>query len=244
MCVDKFGSQLKSAIESVLNQEDGEFLFYIIANNCDDDLWEFLRQFQDPRIRLHRTLVGQLAFNLNYGLNLIRDGYALRMDADDVSLPGRLTVTRAALQQLNYPDVLAGAAILVDLEGRELGQVTPPLENSAIREQLWLSCPLVHPACAINVRAVLALRGYLGGFMSEDYDLWLRAARNPSFRFAGISNPVLQYRVGGDQARGHKLGYAEASAHLLREGLMGYGVKYFFGCLIGIMKRYLRASKG
>lgn len=243
MCVNRKVPFLAAAIDSVLKQTCQDFLFYIIANNCDDDLWDFLSEYKDPRLRLHRTLIGQLSFNLNFGLNLIGDGYVLRMDADDICLPERLDLTKRWLADLNYPDVLGGDAILVDENNLEIGYVRPPRENSAIRSWLWRKCPMIHPSCAMNVRSALALRGYLGGFMSEDYDLWLRASRDETFVFRNIAAPLIRYRICSDQARGNKLGYAEVSGFMLREALLGRGMKFFVAAIVGVIKSIFLAKK-
>lgn len=242
MCVNRRVPFLASAIDSVLKQTNSDFLFYIIANNCDDDLWNFLSSYEDSRLRLHRTLVGQLSFNLNYGLNLIGDGYMLRMDADDICLPNRLELTKKWLIDLNYPDVLGGEAILIDEHDVKIGYVRSPLENHVIRSLLWRKCPMIHPTCAINVKSILILRGYLGGFMSEDYDLWLRASRDKNFIFQNIDEPLIRYRISKDQARGNRLGYSEVAGFMLREALLGSGIKFFIAAALGVFKRYLRAK--
>lgn len=242
MCVNRYSVHLRAAIESVLAQSCGDFLFYVIANDCDDELWSFLHGFKDNRLRLHRTSVGQLAFNLNYGLNLIGDGYALRIDADDLCLPDRLKLTRDGLEALGYPDVLGGEAIVVNEVGHEIGYQQVPHSNRKIRSKLWRSCPMIHPTCALNVQSVIQLRGYLGGFMSEDYDLWIRAARKVDFRFANLECPLIKYRISPGQSRGRPLGYSEVAGHMLREGLLHSNIKYLAGTVLAAAKRYFLAK--
>ncbi|WP_132978991.1 glycosyltransferase [Pigmentiphaga sp. D-2] len=242
MCVNRYVPFLDEAIESVLTQDDSDFSFYIIANNCDDSLWEYLHKFKDPRISFHRTQIGQLSFNLNYGLNLIRTGYVLRMDADDISLPNRLSRTKAALSQYDYPDCLGSSAILINDVGKELGVQEVPLSNKSIRASLWKRCPMIHPSCAIRVESVLRMRGYLGGFMSEDYDLWLRAARDPNFIFLNDKLPFIKYRISPLQARGHKLGYAETAGYFLRDALLYGKLRHWLGTGLAIAKRIRNAK--
>lgn len=244
MCVNKQHGFLAAAIESVLNQSCKDFDFYIIANNCDDALWSFLEKYaEDTRVRLHRTLVGQLAFNLNYGLNLIGDGYALRMDADDIALPDRLENTKSTLRELGYPDVLGGAAILINERDEETGRVSPPISNSEIRRIIWKKCPFVHPSCAIKVESVLRLGGYLGGFMCEDYDLWIRASRNPKFNFANSTLPFIRYRIAANQTRGNVLAYSEIAGLMVREFLFGGRPLFLGASFLSIAKRYFRGRR-
>ena len=86
MCVHKLTPFVGEAVASVLGQTDPDFEFIIVANNCGEDLWCFLNEFDDRRIQLYRTRIGQLSFNLNYGLNLAKEGDILRIDADDIAL--------------------------------------------------------------------------------------------------------------------------------------------------------------
>lgn len=242
MCVNRLHDHLPHAIRSVLQQDDPDFIFFIIANNCDDALWLYLNGLIDHRIKIYRTHIGQLSFNLNFGLNLIENGYALRMDADDICLPDRLSLTKKYLEEKKWPDVMGGQALLINEEGVHIGSATVPTENEVIRRVLWRKCPMIHPTCALRVQSVLQLRGYLGGFMSEDYDLWLRASRNPKFIFSNIEQPLIKYRISTGQSRGDATGYAEVAGYMLREGLLGEGFRYFAASVLGVAKRYALAK--
>jgi glycosyltransferase involved in cell wall biosynthesis len=242
MCVNKLTPFLDDAVASVLGQTDPDFQFIIVANNCNDDLWCFLNKFDDPRIRLYRTNIGQLSFNLNYGLNLARQGYILRIDADDIALPNRLEVTKAKLFDYGYPDLLAGAAFMIDGSGREIGYISSPCEDAEMKASLWRTNKIIHPACAFKVESVLNLGGYCSGFMSEDYDLWLRASRSKSFTFCNIDVPFIKYRINPGQARGKALGYAEVAGHLLREALVLNSLKMLLGSALACFKKYAKGK--
>ena len=160
MCVNKGHEFLDMAINSVLDQTEREFKFYIIANNCSDELWKHLNSYGDQRVVLHRTHIGQLAFNLNYGLNIIGNGYVLRMDADDISLPDRLRITKRRLKELDYPDIMGGQAILIDEANQEIvGPGKSRIVEGDPRKTLWKKNPFIHPSCALNVKSIIGLRG-------------------------------------------------------------------------------------
>jgi glycosyltransferase involved in cell wall biosynthesis len=243
MCVNKLTPFLELALQSVFNQTESDFRFVVVANNCKDELWHYLQSVKDTRLDLYRTHVGQLAFNLNYGLNVIESGYVLRMDADDISAPNRLFTTKQRLNEYNYPDVLGGAARLIDKRGEEIGVWRPPTSNEEIRKALWRTCPIIHPTTAIRAKSVLALGGYLGGFASEDYDLWLRAARKPRFVFRNASDVFLEYRVHDGQAKGYALGYSEMAGHMLRDSLQHGGWRNWCGACLAILKRFVRGGR-
>lgn len=240
MAINRDNPYLARAINSVLSQTDSDFKFYIVANNCTDELWGYLSSLKDARLVVHRTYIGQLSFSLNYGLSLIRSGYVLRMDADDISLPDRLEKTKLELAEHNYPHVLAGSTILIDGADKEIGHANPPMAHKDIVKALWRRNPICHPATAYQAEAILKLRGYNGGFVSEDYELWLRASRSGDVRFAGSKIVFLKYRVHGDQARGNPLAYAETVGFLMREFLLTLNFSYIFGAGLSTAKYFVR----
>ena len=240
MAINRDNQYLTRAIDSVLSQTDPDFKFYIVANNCNDELWDYLSSLKDARLVVHRTYIGQLAFSLNYGLSLIRCGYVLRMDADDISLPDRLEKTKLALAEHKFPEILAGSTILIDGADKEIGHTKPPLAHKDIVKAFWRRNPICHPATVYRAEAILKLRGYNAGFVSEDYELWLRAHRSGNLRFAGSETVFLKYRVHGDQARGNPLAYAEIVGFLMREFLLTSNFSYIFGAGLSAAKYFIR----
>ena len=75
MCCNRDDGFLDEALQSVLKQTYEDFEFLIILNNCSDELYKKILNVDDPRIVVHRTKIGQLSFNLNYGINLASRAY-------------------------------------------------------------------------------------------------------------------------------------------------------------------------
>lgn len=82
---------LGAAIESILQQNEVSFEFIIIDDCSEDETNAIIRSYHDERIVLlrHSRQEG-VARCLNQGMNRARGTYIARMDADDISLPGRL----------------------------------------------------------------------------------------------------------------------------------------------------------
>ncbi len=253
MCVNRDQPWLSDAIESVLSQDDSDFEFLIAANACNDELWSKLASFgkDDSRIRLFRSNVGQLSFNLNLLADKAHGEYLVRMDADDVSEPNRLRILRIALARRQF-DILGSAVILIDAEGREIGAMQLPETEIAIKRALLTRTAFCHPAVAIRRQFLLGMRGYLGGYVSEDTDLWLRALRAGA-SMQNLRIPLLRYRVHGGQSIASRLGYAEVASHWLRELLIapswyatrGFGValiKAIFAPMLPGIGRYRRVK--
>ena len=76
--------------------------------------------------------------------------------------------------------------------------------------------------------------------MSEDIDLWLRASRDKSIRFAGLSQPLIHYRIHDGQARRKRLGYAEGAGYRLREFVVTKKMRFLFGALMHIGKAFIK----
>lgn len=244
LCVNRTNPYLAQAVGSVLAQEDGDFEFLIAANACSDDLVGELNGLVggDSRAKIFRTAIGQLSFNLNYLADQANGDYLVRMDSDDVCEPNRLAVLRQSLAERPV-DVLGSWAYLIDDESRLIGEFQLPVEHMEIVRKLPYGTVLCHPTVAIRREFLLSLRGYLGGFVSEDTDLWLRGVRlGASFR--NIPAYLLRYRVHAAQSSGSRRGYAEVAGHWLRELLSEpswYIAKGFFVAVIKCLSAPLLA---
>ncbi len=223
MCVNRWQIWLDEAIQSVLTQDDSDFEFLIAANACSDDLWVQLQKYakSDSRIRLFRTSIGQLAFNLNFLADQANGQYLVRMDADDVSEPNRIGILREKLR-LDSLDVLGSAVTLIDHSGCEIGRMKFPRTAEQIVKSLPLRTTFCHPSTVIRRQFLFDIRGYLGGFNSEDLDFWLRAKRAGG-RMCNLADPLLRYRIHNNQSIALRMGYAEVTGHWLRELLHSPG---------------------
>lgn len=236
LCVHRKNPWFNDAIDSILEQEDPDFEFLIGANACTDDFWSELEQIasRDTRIRLSRTRIGQLSFNLNYLANLANGEYLVRMDADDISEPNRLSVLRQSLNDMPV-DILGSAATLIDREGKSVGKLELPETQKAIEKALINRTCFCHPTVALRRQFLLDIRGYLGGYASEDTDLWLRA-RRAGATMRNLPDPLLRYRVHEQQSIGSREGYAEVAGHWLRELLLVPSWSNFRGFIIAFGK--------
>lgn len=241
MCVNRNNPWLLQAIESILNQRDGDFEFLICANDCSDFFWKELQVISelDVRIKLFRTSIGQLAFNLNFLADIAQGEYLVRMDGDDVSEPFRIDILRRSLT-LNPVDILGSAVKLIDEDGVVVGEFKFPCDEVAIHKSLNSRTAFCHPSVVIRRSFLISIRGYLGGYSSEDTDLWLRAKRAGA-KMRNLPDFLLRYRVHNQQSISSKSGYAEVASHWLRELLINFSFYNFRGFLISLTKALLRS---
>lgn len=230
LCVHDDNPFLDAAIKSVLNQSFQDFEFIIVSNNCTDELYTKLLSYNDERIRLFRTKIGQLCFNLNFGLNLARGEYIVRMDSDDICYSDRIYHCIKYID--SGVDVVAYSADYIDETGNIIGEA---ISGGSI----LLKNPIIHPACIIKRESLLGIRGYSGGFQSEDYDLWIRMFKS-NFTFKFEKNKVLGYRIRDGQTKGNTLPYCEVSSYFMREFLLSLNLKYLLGFVVSFIKRFLK----
>ena len=189
---------LKESIQSILNQSYARFELIIIEDGSTDGSIEIIERFADERIRLIRHEKNRgIAVALNRGIREARGEWIVRMDADDVAMPGRLE------KQLEYVEKNAGVDGLFTTVERidESGKALPPWEIDRecidfrkIGEILPLKNCLAHPTAMIRAK-LLKAQGYSakvpGG---EDYHLWLRLLSEGRI-LAKIDEALLRYRI-------------------------------------------------
>lgn len=187
---------LAEAIESVLAQDEPELELLVIDDASTDASAALAEQYarRDPRVTVvaHERNAG-LAATLNEGLERARHDLVLRMDQDDVSLPSRLRTQRAYME--DHPAVAVAGSWVFHMGATPEHDrlVELPVTPRAIAQKLQSENCLYHPSVAMRRTAVLEAGGYRSEFRNaEDYELWLRLAREHDL--ANVPKPLLRYR--------------------------------------------------
>lgn len=140
-----------------------------------------------------------LAAALNVGLEAAEGRYVARLDADDIALPGRSATQAAFLDQNPHIAVLGSAAVLIDDQGREVGERIAPTSPVATRRRLRWRNALIHPSVMARTKLMLAVGGYDERIeRGQDYELWLRVAQVSEL--CNLREPLVKYRLHGGQA--------------------------------------------
>jgi glycosyltransferase involved in cell wall biosynthesis len=155
----------------------------------------------DPRVRVLRTegapgLVGAL----NTAYRAARGPLLARMDADDVAHEERLQLQAQALEGPLHADILGTRVAVLGGTANDGMQAYVAWSNrlsddAAIRRDLFVESPLVHPSVMMRAAVLYDLGGYRDYEGPEDYDLWLRAAA-AGLRFAKLEKTLLLWRDG------------------------------------------------
>jgi glycosyltransferase involved in cell wall biosynthesis len=231
---------LEEAVRSILDQTHRDFEFLIGANGPDADLEPTLARIVggDRRTTIVRTSLPQHCFTLNTLVERARGRWIVRMDSDDVSVPTRIARLAERMSD-DGPDVIGSWVMLIDDTGREVGELRLPVTDREIRRGLWRGAQFVHPSVAFRRDFWLRMRGYIGGFLTEDLDLWIRAAREGA-RFENIPEPLLRYRIHPTQLSRTRHSYAEAASYWYRELLASPSLSNAAGLGLATAKAILR----
>ncbi len=194
-------STLLEALTSVLGDEEPPIEVLAVNDRSTDGgptLVEALAA-KDPRVRsLHSSAPG-IVGALRTAAAAARAPILARMDADDVSLPGRLWRQLAFLEA--HPEIAVLGTRVENLADAPVGEgltryvawqnevLTPEDHDRA----LFVESPLCHPSVMMRRSAYDAVGGYRDARWFEDYDLWLRLWA-AGFRLAKLDEVLLRWR--------------------------------------------------
>lgn len=164
----------------------------VLDDGSTDDTAILVEGVSDPRVRLlAASTPSGVASALNVLLSQARGEFIARMDADDLTMPGRF---KAQLSRLTASvDVSFGGVVHF---GERLRYPYPsppvPISAKAFPLALLIANPVAHSTMAARRSTILELGGYRS-CAAEDYDLWLRAAAQ-GLRLHRSSRPMTALR--------------------------------------------------
>jgi glycosyltransferase involved in cell wall biosynthesis len=191
--VDRF---LAEAIESVLTQSFGDFEFVILDYGSTDRSKEIVLSYaaRDSRVKLHEIPPCTYIEAKIAACSLAQGRYIAVQDADDNSLPNRLSWEVEFMENNPSVGVLGGGADWINADGKFLWVFQPPSSDEEIRAAMATSCPFVHSSVLMRREAFTLVKGYRRVFPhAEDYDLFLRISER--FECRNLPSVVVQYRI-------------------------------------------------
>ena len=209
---------LKSSVQSILDQTFTDFECIIINDGSSDNSAEILKTFSDKRlvIKHHDKNYGIVAC-LNEGLENANGEYIARMDADDVSLPERITEQVNCLN--DHPET---GVCTVDYNIIRNGLVSKSntwFESRDLLTLLLFNSPVCHPASMFR-KSVLNKSNikYYNTFKhAEDYHFWVQLSSQTQFCI--IKKKLFLYRIHDKQISEIKKKEQQESGNNIR-GLM------------------------
>ena len=189
---------LDEAVRSILDQTFRDFEFIIVDDGSTDDTARILQKYQkaDDRVKIHRQENQGLVAALNRGCRMARGQLIARMDADDLSLPGRFERQVEFLNE--HPDVgiLGTWASEIDRQGSVIGKWCLPANPRVLKWTHFFRVCVIHPTVMMRREIVEKVNFYrTEAKFAEDWDLWLRASAITEF--GNIPEILFKYRVSG-----------------------------------------------
>lgn len=228
MSVYNGAAYLEEAIRSIRVQTFGDFEFVIVDDGSTDGSAEILRAHAaaDHRLRIVTQANAGLGEALNRAIAAARGEYVARMDADDVSRPGRFAA------QVAYLDAHQGCAfagtghVVIDGAGRPCGGCQPADDPRRLRERILSGTgnPVCHGSVMMRAAALRPLRPVYRLRYSQDFDLWVRLLTQ--WDAGMVASPLYLYREHGAGAHGRadltarRLAQRRVVLELWRNGLL------------------------
>ncbi len=186
---------LREAIDSILQQTFSGFEFIVIDDGSTDSSRAILDSYCDERITIISNDTNQgLTPSLNRGIRKARGRYLARMDADDISDPGRLQKEMVFLDA--HPDhaAVGSFARVIDEHSRIIRLCSHPVDHRAVRRYLKRDNCITHGSALIRMDCMLEAGLYDETISrAQDYDLWLRLSER--YSLANIPEYLYSFRV-------------------------------------------------
>jgi len=208
------------AIDSILSQTFTDFEFIILNDGSKDNTKEIIQSYRDTRIQFIDLVTNSgLSNALNKGLEVARGEYIARMDADDISLPTRLTTQVNYLDSHNDVGVLGTAYYIFDQNGNQ-NSVMLPATWSLLRWTLPFASPIAHATVMFKKSLLSQTYNYDPRMMhAEDYDLWVRLSYITKMQ----NLPQIEYRVrkhGGNVSSVYAMEQLKNSINISRQEII------------------------
>lgn len=188
---------LCDAMNSIATQTFSDYEFLITNDGSTDNTKSILEHYakQDHRIHLINQANKGLTWSLNHMISLAKGDFIARMDADDISLPGRFEYQIKKMRE--HPEYLFTGCWIQTIDGNGLPQkeVVWPDRPNLLRKHLRIGHNCFAHGSIMMRKTVFKNIKYRFRY-GQDYDLWLRLTETGN---AGMVEKVLfQHRYHND----------------------------------------------
>jgi len=168
---------LAETVESIRQQSFDDWEYILVDDNSSDSTINIIEQFQSKDKRIHliklKESLGPYGA-ANVGLKKATGHYIIRTDADDISLPNRITRQLKFLKDNPKLRACASYAQRIDENSHvmENNFVKSSLSSGSMKWFLFLRCPLVHSTACVERQVFEEMGGYDTSFAAQDYRMW------------------------------------------------------------------------
>jgi len=194
------GRYIAESIESVQGQTFPDWELIIVDDGSTDNTGAIVQRFtDDPRVRYFQRINGGQAAARNTGLAKARTPLIAFLDADDLWLPEKLEAQIAVMERTGVDLVYTDGHIFSD-DGTVSHEVFHILPGEKRGVEMFRVLFTSNRIATLSVLVKRKALDAVGGFdedrayqNSEDYDLWMRLAKNGA-SFYGMTEKLMRYR--------------------------------------------------
>lgn len=174
------GRYLGAAVDSILTQTHRNLELLLIDDHSSDAAIDSLGT-GDCRLKIIPSQGDGLVDACNTGFELAQGEFIARMDADDVSLPGRFQHQLAYFDRYPQVDICGCCVEIFSEQGLQGGLkryqswLNAVRDPAQVHQQIFIESPLPNPSLMFRRAPLQQLGGYRNNGWPEDYDLLLRA---------------------------------------------------------------------
>jgi len=192
---------LPEAIASIEAQTYRKYEVIAVDDGSTDDSFDLLEQWaeRDGRVRVFQQGPEGIVSALELARSQATGFHLARMDADDIASPYRFEL-QTQLMESDSTLVLCGCEVeyfpkenVKDGALRYQEWLNSPATSEEIAKEVFVECPLAHPAFFMRADAIASVGGYRDLGWPEDYDLLLRVWRSGG-RLAKVPAVLMQWR--------------------------------------------------
>ncbi len=208
---------IDAAVDSILQQDYRELELVIVDDGTGQEHLFDGYAARDPRVRLivNPSNVGGAAA-ANRGIEAARGDSIVRMDADDIAEPSRISMLMAVLE--HDPDIgLVGSAVtFIDEAGEPCGFQQTPETDPEIRWTILFFNPFFHPSVAFR-RSCFERAGRYRVDQTVSYDHYLWFDMLPFCRAANLPERLTRYRRNPLGLTAMNKATGRSRTHMIRE---------------------------
>lgn len=206
---------LKEAIDSIISQDFTDYELLCVDDGSTDGSADIIKSYDDDRVVYIKKEHSGIVDSLNIGIRRAIGIYIVRMDSDDIMLPGRLQHQYTYMEKHSDVDILSSGFQWGN--GKEIPEYWRPMDRYIFLRDLNIGNMLAHPAVIFKRSAILSLpylyENYFQG--CEDYKLWSHALLH-GLIIKTEPTPVIIYRQHEDQET-EKKDYHSTTAPLVEQ---------------------------
>lgn len=218
-------NELRSSIESILNQTYKNFELLIIDDCSDTKSTDIIESYKDDRIKLiHNERNLGLAESLNKGISLVNTEYIIRMDTDDIAKMDRIEKQLQFVEKYPEYSIVGGNANYFDENG--IFQTTK-IVGEKHKEDFIKGTPFIHPTMIIKTKDIKAIGGYPNLRRGQDYAMAMEMYSN-GYKGYVMEDILIDYRMNTEGYKKKKFKYR----------LLEFKVRWKYFNKLGIKKRY------